>query len=150
MVGNECCNELTAMPLNLYRRHYRIAGKCIGGHPPDSHSYEPEELRRSWKKCHCPIYADETLGGSSNAGIRRKLLGPRRRQSSLIGKPATPGIRRRTQGHLPSAETGGWGKPLAPCDGRTAARPPGKNHSMVRPFHRYRRAQEGRRSPPRD
>jgi hypothetical protein len=51
------------MPLNLYRRHYRIAGKCIGGHPADSHSYEPEELRRSWKKCHCPIYADGTLGG---------------------------------------------------------------------------------------
>lgn len=51
------------MPLNLYRRHFRSAGKCAGGHEPDSRNYEPEELRRAWKKCHCPIYADGTLGG---------------------------------------------------------------------------------------
>lgn len=50
------------MPLNLYRRHYRVKGKCVGGHAPDSRNYEPEELRRGWKKCHCPIYADGTLG----------------------------------------------------------------------------------------
>ncbi len=55
-------------PLNLYRRHYRSEGKCLGGHPADSRNYEPEELRRGWKKCHCPIYADGTLGGS----FRRK------------------------------------------------------------------------------
>jgi integrase len=52
------------MPLNLYRRHLRAEGKCGGGHAPDSRNYEPEELRRGWKKCHCPIYADGTLGGS--------------------------------------------------------------------------------------
>ncbi len=52
------------MALNLYRRHYRKPGKCLGGHPPDSRSYEPEELRRKRKKCLCPIYADGTLGGS--------------------------------------------------------------------------------------
>jgi hypothetical protein len=49
------------MPLNLYRRHLRIAGKCIGGHEPDSRNYEPEELRRGWRKCHCPIYICGTL-----------------------------------------------------------------------------------------
>lgn len=52
------------MPLNLYRRHFRIEGKCAGGHVPDSRTYEPDELRRGWKKCHCPIYADGTLSGS--------------------------------------------------------------------------------------
>lgn len=51
------------MPLNLYRRHSRRPGKCLGGHPPDFHSYEAEELRRRWRKCACPIYADGTLGG---------------------------------------------------------------------------------------
>src|SRR5215470_17340747 len=52
------------MPLNLYRRHFRIEGKCVGRHTPDSRNYEPEELRRGWKRCHCPIYADGTLCGS--------------------------------------------------------------------------------------
>src|ERR1700719_4157212 len=52
------------MALNLYRRHYRIKGKCVGDHAADSRNYEPEELRRGWKKCHCPIYADGTLGGT--------------------------------------------------------------------------------------
>jgi hypothetical protein len=51
------------MALNLYRRHLRIAGKCVGGHPPDTRSYEPDELRRAWKKCVCPIYAWGTLNG---------------------------------------------------------------------------------------
>src|SRR5579862_9122915 len=56
------------MPLNLYRRHSRVDGKCAGGHAADSISYEPEELRRAWKKCHCPIYASGILGGT----FRRK------------------------------------------------------------------------------
>ncbi|MGA7410670.1 MAG: site-specific integrase [Bryobacteraceae bacterium] len=51
------------MALNLYRRHLRVARKCVGGHEPDSRSYEPDELRRGWKKCHCPIYLCGTLGG---------------------------------------------------------------------------------------
>lgn len=51
------------MPLNLYRRHYRTAGKCSGGYPPDFRSYETDERRRGWKKCTCPIYADGTLSG---------------------------------------------------------------------------------------
>lgn len=51
------------MSFNLYRRHYRIAGKCVGGHDPDSRNYEPEELRRGWRKCHCPIYICGTLNG---------------------------------------------------------------------------------------
>lgn len=51
------------MPLNLYRRHFRTTGKCIAGFAPDSRNYESDELRRGWKKCHCPIYADGTLGG---------------------------------------------------------------------------------------
>jgi hypothetical protein len=64
------------MPLNLYRRHYRAPGKCVGGHPPDSRSYEAEELRRNWKKCYCPIYADGTLGGKFNRRNIRKVLWP--------------------------------------------------------------------------
>lgn len=59
------------MPLNLYRRHFRKAGKCVGGHAPDSRTYEPEELRRSHKGCICPIYADGTL----NRRFRRKNTG---------------------------------------------------------------------------
>jgi integrase len=52
------------MALNLYRRHHRTPGKCLGGHRPDSRNYEPDELRRNWKKCcHCPIYVCGTLGG---------------------------------------------------------------------------------------
>jgi integrase len=51
------------MALNLYRRHHRIKGKCVAGHAPDSRNYEPDELRRGWRKCHCPIYICGTLGG---------------------------------------------------------------------------------------
>lgn len=54
---------LSAVPLNLYRRHSRNAAKRLGGHAPDSRSYEPEELRRRWRKCACAIYADGTLAG---------------------------------------------------------------------------------------
>lgn len=61
------------MPLNLYRRHLRIEGKCVGGHPADSRNYEPEELRRGWKKCHCPIYADGTLSGSFKRRNTKKI-----------------------------------------------------------------------------
>src|ERR1700722_7930979 len=64
------------MPLNLYRRHLRIEGKCVGGHPADSRNYEPEELRRGWKKCHCPIYADGTLGGSFRRRNTKKTSWP--------------------------------------------------------------------------
>jgi hypothetical protein len=64
------------MPLNLYRRHYRAPGKCVGGHPPDSRSYEPEELRRNWKKCYCPIYADGTLGGKFKRRNTKKASWP--------------------------------------------------------------------------
>jgi len=56
------------MALNLYRRHYRLAGKCIGGHAPDSRNYEPDELRRGWRKCHCPIY----LCGTLNRQFKRR------------------------------------------------------------------------------
>lgn len=51
------------MPLNLYRRHFRTAGKCWGGHKPDSGSYEADEFRRGWKECSCPIYASGIIGG---------------------------------------------------------------------------------------
>ena len=49
------------MALYLYRRHLRIEGKCVDGHAPDSHSYQPDES--GWKKCYCPIYVGGTLGG---------------------------------------------------------------------------------------
>jgi integrase len=64
------------MALNLYRRHFRIAGKCIGGHQADSRNYEPEELRRAWKKCHCPIYADGTLSGEFRRRNTRQITWP--------------------------------------------------------------------------
>ena len=47
------------MVLNLYRRH---GAHCSGAHGMHSMSYEADELRRSWKKCSCPIYASGTLG----------------------------------------------------------------------------------------
>jgi len=49
--------------LNLYRRHFRTAKKCVGGYPPDFPNYKSDELRRSYKKRYCPIYADGTLRG---------------------------------------------------------------------------------------
>jgi integrase len=64
------------MALNVYRRHHRTAGKCAGGHPPDSRNYEPEERRRNWKKCHCPIYACGTLGGKFQRKNTRKTTWP--------------------------------------------------------------------------
>jgi integrase len=54
-----------AVPLNLYRRHFRQEGRCAGGHKPDSQSYESDELRPKWRKCGCPIYASGTLNGNS-------------------------------------------------------------------------------------
>ena len=51
------------MPLNLYRRHHRTAGNRSAGYPLNFRNYETDELRRGWKKCHCPIYAVGTLSG---------------------------------------------------------------------------------------
>ncbi len=48
------------MTLNLYRRH---GSNCPGGRKPFESTYESDELRRSWKRCLCPIYASGTLGG---------------------------------------------------------------------------------------
>ena len=48
------------MALNLYRRH---ASHCPGGRALHQRTYEPDELRRGWKKCLCPIYASGTLNG---------------------------------------------------------------------------------------
>ena len=63
MVGNDAKIRSGLMALNLYRRHHRIKGKCVAGHAPDSRTYEPDELRRGWRKCHCPIYICGTLDG---------------------------------------------------------------------------------------
>src|SRR5690349_10308530 len=46
------------MALNLYRRH---GSHCVGGRELHDMSYETDELRRSWKKCCCPIYVSGTL-----------------------------------------------------------------------------------------
>ena len=53
------------MTLNLYRRH---GSHCIGGRALHSTTYEADELRRSWKRGLCPIYASGTLG----AGFKRR------------------------------------------------------------------------------
>lgn len=64
------------MPLNLYRRHSRTRGKCLAGLEPEFRSYEADELRRGWKKCHCPIYADGTLAGKFKRQNTKKILWP--------------------------------------------------------------------------
>ena len=51
--------------LNLYRRH---GSRCPGGRELHDMTYEADELRRTWKKCACPIYASGTLAGK----FRRK------------------------------------------------------------------------------
>lgn len=48
------------MALNLYRRH---GSHCAGGRALHDRTYEPDELRRGWRKCACPIYASGTLAG---------------------------------------------------------------------------------------
>ena len=46
------------MALNLYRRH---GSHCSGGRALYDMTYETDEVRRSWKRCSCPIYASGTL-----------------------------------------------------------------------------------------
>lgn len=53
------------MALNLYRRH---GSHCLGGRVLHHRTFEPDELRRGWRKCACPIYASGTLSGQ----FRRK------------------------------------------------------------------------------
>jgi len=48
------------MALNAYRRH---ATNCMAGRAFDERTYEADELRRTAKKCSCPIYASGTLSG---------------------------------------------------------------------------------------
>ena len=48
------------MALNAYRRH---ATNCVAGRAFEDRSYEQDELRRTAKKCFCPIYASGTLKG---------------------------------------------------------------------------------------
>src|SRR5262245_29856381 len=54
--------------LSLYRRHYD-KGRCIGGHKPNTQTYESDELRPKHKKCGCPIYASGRVG--DNAHFRK-------------------------------------------------------------------------------
>ena len=53
------------MTLNVYRRH---GSHCPGGRALHDMTYEADELRRTWKKCSCPIYASGTL----NREFKRK------------------------------------------------------------------------------
>jgi hypothetical protein len=46
------------MALNLYRRH---GSDCAGGRPHQATTYESDGIRRSWKRCLCPIYASGTI-----------------------------------------------------------------------------------------
>src|SRR5580658_3505875 len=48
------------MALNLYRRH---GSDCAGGRPHQATTYESDEIRRSWKRCLCPVYASGTIDG---------------------------------------------------------------------------------------
>ena len=92
------------MPLNLYRRHSRTRGNCLAGFEPDFRSYETDELRRGWKKCHCPIYADGTLAGKFKRQNTKKISWPEAKavasaweaagrwsdDSGRLGAPAPP------------------------------------------------------------
>lgn len=44
--------------LNYHRYHGR---HCIGGHPVKTYTSQPEELKKGWKRCKCPILASGSL-----------------------------------------------------------------------------------------
>jgi len=54
------------VPLTLYRRH---TSKCSQGRSRHERTYESDELRRGFKKCHCPIQFEGKVKG---AGFIRK------------------------------------------------------------------------------
>ena len=56
------------MRLNLYRSH---GSHCVGGRALHAMTYEADELRRTWKRCLCPIYASGTLGGFKRKNTER-------------------------------------------------------------------------------
>lgn len=54
------------MSLTLYRRH---TSKCLQGRPRHERTYESDELRRGFKRCHCPIQFEGKITG---IGFKRK------------------------------------------------------------------------------
>ena len=85
------------MALNLYRRHHRTKGRCIGAHKPDSQSSESDERARRWKQCHCPIYVCGTLGGTFNRKNTKRITWEEARavavaRESLDTWAATPAV----------------------------------------------------------
>jgi integrase len=66
--GQRNARIVSAMPLNLYRRHQQ---DCAGGHPEDSRSGEFEERSKKWKRCGCVIFA----AGSLEKHFRRRTTG---------------------------------------------------------------------------
>jgi hypothetical protein len=47
--------------LNAYSRY---GPECPGGRALHEMTYEADALRRSWRKCSCPIYVSGTLAGA--------------------------------------------------------------------------------------
>jgi len=50
----------------------RLSAQMRRGHALDLRGYEPEELRRNWKKCHCPIYVCGMLDGTFQRNNTKK------------------------------------------------------------------------------
>ena len=92
------------MALNTYRRH---GSHCPGGRALHEMTYEADELRRSWKKCSCPIYASGTLNGQF-----------KRKNTERTAWPEAKAIVAEWEA------VGSWTGPLKPVEPPTVAPPP--------------------------
>jgi hypothetical protein len=54
-------------------------------------TYETNELRRSWKKCSCPIYASGTLNGHFKRRNTERAVWPDAK--TVVGDPQNLGMR---------------------------------------------------------
>ena len=71
------------MALNLYRRH---GANCTGGRVLHDMTYEADELRRTWKKCYCPVYASGTLAGRFKRKTPNELGGRSKGGCQRVGE----------------------------------------------------------------
>jgi hypothetical protein len=76
------------MALDVYRRH---GSPCVGGRALHDMTYETNELRRSWKKCSCPIYASGTLNGHFKRRNTERAVWPDAK--TVVGDPQNLGMR---------------------------------------------------------
>jgi site-specific recombinase XerD len=53
---------MAIVTLNYHRRH---SANCTGKHPATTYTSEPEERKKGWARCKCPITASGSLGGKA-------------------------------------------------------------------------------------